>query len=245
MPIIYLSPSTQPNKYLGGGEEQYYMNQIADAMQPYLRTNGIKYVRSKPGASLGQIIRESNSEYYDLHLALNSNASPENLSGRLMGTDIFYFTYGVRAKRAAEVIAKNLKNIYHDPVLVKAIPTTEITEISKTNAPAILVKTAYHDNEQDVDWLKSHIDIIAVNLVEAITLYFNIPFISSPKSPMHGTVETENGTVSISRRPDSLTDVILQVPNNTPITILGEWQGWYVVEYKDHVGYASAKYITA
>ena len=40
MPIIYLSPSLQPfNKYTGGGDEQYYMNLVADAMEPYLRAN--------------------------------------------------------------------------------------------------------------------------------------------------------------------------------------------------------------
>lgn len=37
MPIIYLSPSTQEfNPYYGGGNEEYYMNLIADAMEPYL-----------------------------------------------------------------------------------------------------------------------------------------------------------------------------------------------------------------
>ena len=40
MPNIYLSPSTQEfNPYAGGGNEEYYMNLIADAMEPYLYTN--------------------------------------------------------------------------------------------------------------------------------------------------------------------------------------------------------------
>ena len=44
MPIIYLSPSTQDwNPYVtGSGSEEYWMNQIADAMEPYLRSNGIQ-----------------------------------------------------------------------------------------------------------------------------------------------------------------------------------------------------------
>ena len=34
MPTIYLSPSTQEfNPYSGGGNEEYYMNLIADAME--------------------------------------------------------------------------------------------------------------------------------------------------------------------------------------------------------------------
>ena len=35
MPSIYLSPSTQEyNPYYGGGNEEYYMNLVADAMEP-------------------------------------------------------------------------------------------------------------------------------------------------------------------------------------------------------------------
>ena len=38
MPSIYLSPSTQQyNEYVNGGSEEYYMNLVADAMEPYLR----------------------------------------------------------------------------------------------------------------------------------------------------------------------------------------------------------------
>ena len=42
MPKIYLSPSTQEfNSYVTGGSEEYYMNLIADAMEPYLTASGI------------------------------------------------------------------------------------------------------------------------------------------------------------------------------------------------------------
>ncbi|MEG2213412.1 MAG: N-acetylmuramoyl-L-alanine amidase, partial [Clostridiales bacterium] len=37
MPTIYLSPSTQEyNEYVTEFNEEYYMNLIADAMEPYL-----------------------------------------------------------------------------------------------------------------------------------------------------------------------------------------------------------------
>lgn len=75
MPTIYLSPSIQPyNKYLTEGDEQYWMNRIADDMVPMLEQNGINVVRNTPNTSLGQAIRESNAGNYDLHLALHSNA---------------------------------------------------------------------------------------------------------------------------------------------------------------------------
>ena len=77
MPTIYLSPSLQPfNKYVNGGDEQTVMNQVADAMEPYLRAAGIRFIRNRIGMTLGEAIRESNAGYYDLHLALHSNAAP-------------------------------------------------------------------------------------------------------------------------------------------------------------------------
>ena len=42
MPIVFLSPSTQDwNPYVtGSGSEEYWMNRIVDAMEPYLQSNG-------------------------------------------------------------------------------------------------------------------------------------------------------------------------------------------------------------
>ena len=76
MPIIYLSPSTQDwNPYVtGSGSEEYWMNRIVDAMEPYLRSNGIRYRRNDPDTSAAAAIREANSGYYDFYLALHSNA---------------------------------------------------------------------------------------------------------------------------------------------------------------------------
>ena len=51
MPKVFLSPSTQEwNPYAGSenGNEELYMNLIADRMEPYLRSSGITYVRNDP-----------------------------------------------------------------------------------------------------------------------------------------------------------------------------------------------------
>ena len=47
MPTLYLSPSTQEgNPVVIGGTEEEYMNRIADAMEPYLVSNGIVFRRN-------------------------------------------------------------------------------------------------------------------------------------------------------------------------------------------------------
>ncbi len=243
MSTIYLNPSIQFQSDSGSGEEQHLLNRIAEAMAPFLRVNGIKYVRSRPRSTEAQVIRESNAEYYDLHLTLHLNASPVNLTGRLMGTDIFYFTYGSRAKRAAEIFADNFKIIYHNPTLVKAVPTTQIAEITKTKAPAILMEIAYYDNQQDLAWLEPNIDAIALNLVESLTRYFGVPFISSRMPEARGLVKTESGRMNLYRQPDAGADILAKVPNNAQVVLVGRWNDWYVAEYNGTMGYALAKYI--
>ena len=244
MPIIYLSPSLQPyNEYVTGGSEQYHMNQIADAMEPYLRANGIRFTRNTVGMTLGQAIRESNSGYYDLHLALHSNAAPESMAGQLRGTDVYYYPYSTNGRRAAEIIANNFKNIYPIPDLVKTVPTTTLAEITKTNAPAVLIETAYHDNVEDANWLINNTQEIAANIVQSLTEYFGIPFIANPQPERTGTVVTQGGNLNIRSRPNLSAQVIARAPNGSPITVLGQWENWYVVNFNGNVGYASSDFI--
>ena len=77
MPKIFLSPSTQEwNKYATDGNEELYMNLLADRMEHYLRSCGISYVRNDPDRNVTGAINDSNAGRYDVHLALHSNASP-------------------------------------------------------------------------------------------------------------------------------------------------------------------------
>ena len=244
MPIIYLSPSLQPyNEYLGGGNEQEYMNLLADQMVPYLKTNGIQYTRNRPGMTLSEAIRESNAGYYDLHLALHSNASPPELAGKLRGADAYYYRYSTRGKRAADIIVRNYKNIYPDPSKVRALATTKLAEVTKTNAPAVLLETAYHDNAEDVEWLKSNLRTIAANLVLSLTEYFGIPFITPPQAERRGKVVTAGGNLNLRSLPSLDGAIIARIPNGSTVTVYGEWNGWYVTGYGGSVGYASADYI--
>lgn len=177
MPNIYLSPSLQEfNKYVNGGDEEYYMNLIADAMVPYLRANNISFTRNNPTDTLSQVIAQSNAGYYDLHLALHSNSSPENLSGVLQGPDVYYYAYSDDGQRAADIFAANLKDIYPDPSLVNTVPNTSLAELRRVKAPAVLVEVAYHDNYADAQWIKDNINGIAANFVLSLTEYFGIPF---------------------------------------------------------------------
>ena len=179
MPSIYLSPSTQEyNPFVTGtGSEEYYTNLIADAMVPYLRASGIYFTRNNPGGTVVDSIAASNAGNYDFHLAIHTNAAPENLAGLIQGPNVYYYRDSPRGKAAAEIYANNLELIYPNPSLIKVIPTTTLAELRRTKAPAVLVEVAYHDNEEDAEWIINNIDQIAENLALSTADILGVPFV--------------------------------------------------------------------
>lgn len=178
MPTVFLSPSTQEYNpfYDGNGSEEYYMNLIADAMVPYLEASGIHVVRNTTEDTAVTSAQKSNAANVDLHLAIHSNAAPENLAGQLRGTDVYYYTGSVQGERAAEIFANNFSLISPTPQLVDIIPTTSLVELRRTAAPSILIEVAYHDNPDDANWIRGNIRDIARNLSVSTADFFGVPF---------------------------------------------------------------------
>ena len=244
MPKIYLSPSTQDwNMYVtGSGSEEYNMNRLADALVPYLRSNGIQYRRNRPEMTAGSSIRDANTGDYDLYLALHSNAAPEGRYGQARGIIAFYYPGSVNGQRAAELIAENLRDIYPLPDKVITRSTTSLGEVRQPRFPSVLAEIGYHDNYADAVWVEGHLDAIAQQIARALTEYFGLPFIY-PMDPVRGTVRVSGGTLNLRERPSPEGRVIASLPNGAEVTVCGEWEGWYVVHYGDQVGYAAAAYI--
>lgn len=177
MPSVFLSPSLQEwNPYINGGNEEYYMNLVADAIEPYLRASGITFGRNTPSQTLSQAIAESNAGNYDLHLAIHSNAAGAANVGTVRGTDVYYYPTSSKGKRAAEIIAENYRNIYPLPDRVKTVASSSLAELKRTKAPAVLIETAYHDNLADAEWIQENIGAIGRNLAQSIAQYLNVPF---------------------------------------------------------------------
>ena len=243
MPIIYLSPSTQENNfYVTGGTEEYYMNRLADAMVPYLVSNGIQYVRNSPDMSAASSIRQANAGWYDFYLALHSNAAGEGNYGNVRGIIAFYYPSSLNGKRAAEIFAENLRQIYPLPDRVRTQATTTLGEVSRSRFPAVLLEIGYHDNYEDAVWIENNLTQIAQNLVLSLTEYFGLPFIW-PMDPLEGTVRIGSGTLNLRARPERGASIVTSMPNGAAVRIYGQWQGWYVVHYGEYVGYAAAEFI--
>lgn len=244
MPKVFLSPSTQEwNQYATDGNEEQYMNLLADRMEPYLRSSGIAYVRNDPARNVAGAIADSNAGSYDVHLALHSNAAPENLSGRIRGIDIYFAPASANSEKLANIIANNLKSIYPLPDKVNAVPTYSLGEVLRTRAVAVLCELGYHDNFADEAWLKNNLDNIARNIVRSLCDYFGIPFITAG-AVRWGTVTTDGSGLNIRSYPGMSGAIIGSMPDGASVMISGQTDGWYVVNYNGLIGYSSANFIT-
>lgn len=242
MPIIYLSPSTQEfNPYSGGGNEEQYMNLIADAMEPYLAASGIQYVRNTPDMTAATSIATSNSGNYDLHFALHSNATGSG-DGSRRGSEVYYYPSSERGKRFADIVAENLQMIYPLPSSVRTVPTTSLGEVRRVNAPGVLVEIAYHDNPEDAQWIRDNVQAIAANLVLSLTEYFGIPF-NTPQPIFTASVATENSNLNVRYNPSTESPVIGSIPNGSEVVVYAQLPDWALVGYGNTVGYVSSQYL--
>ncbi len=243
MPRLYLSPSTQEfNPYITTGNEEYWMNLLADRMEPYLIASGIEVTRNDPDRNAAAAIRESNAGNYDFHLALHSNASGPGNEGRQRGIDIYYYPGSANSLRMAEILVDNLKPIYPLPEQVRALPTLNIGEVRRTVAPAVLAELGYHDNREDAMWIESNLDAIARALSLGVTEYFGVPFIE-PSPLRQGRVSVQWGRLNIRELPTTDSPILTQAENGDPLTITGESGNWYSVIYNNIEGYANAAYV--
>lgn len=244
MPIIYLSPSTQENNYyVNGGTEELWMNRLADAMEPYLTASGIQYVRNTPEMTAASSIRASNAGNYDLHLALHSNAAPEGQYGTVRGIIVFYYPGSAAGRRAAEIVAENLKAIYPLPNNVRAESTMSIGEVRLVRAPSVFIELGYHDNPDDAVWIQNNLDLVARNIVLSLTEFFGLPFLE-PQTPRPAVVDVSWGYLNIRDRPNTSAPVVARAYDGARLTVLNQWQGWYLVRFQDVLGWASGNFIT-
>ena len=245
MPKIFLSPSTQEyNQYVtGAGSEEYFMNLLADAMEPLLLANGIQYSRNDPQGTAADAIRQGNAGDYDFYLSLHSNASGAGSEGQNRGIIAFYYPGSANGRRAAELFAAALREIYPLPNQVTTRSTTTLGEVRRTKAPSVLLEIGYHDNTADAEWIDRHISLLAQTLVQAMTEYFGLPYVYPGPSQPGLAVTDSGGPVNLRDYPSAEGEILAQIPNGATVTVFGQYQGWYVVLYGETIGYANSAFI--
>lgn len=252
MASVFLSPSTQEyNVYVdGSGSEEYWMNRLADAIEPFLTASGIQFGRNDPNLTVGGSVRLSNAGNYDLHLALHTNASGPARAGQQRGIDVYYYDDSAESRRAAELIVEQLKQIYPNPDQVRALSTTSLYELNNTVAPAVLAELGYHDNAADAQWIQDNIYNMASAISRAVAAYLGVPFRTpggtggtTTPTQRTGTVVTQGGRLNIRSAPSMSANIIGQIPNGQTVTILSQSGDWYRINYNGTEGYVSGQFL--
>ena len=172
--VIYLSPSAQEYNigYGDFGSEEYRMNRIADIVEKMLKEQGYTVYRNNPNEKLSDVVRRSNEVNPDIHVALHSNASGEGFSAQ--GPEIFANRPNTPGDRLANLIYNEIMQIYPDPTKGRGVLyTSSLYEIIRTNAPAVLLEVAFHDNPEDAQWIIDNESQIAQAIVSGINSYFS------------------------------------------------------------------------
>lgn len=243
MPELFLSPSTQSwNPYVNTGNEQYWMNRIADAMEPYLHAAGINVTRNNPQGTVQTSVRQSNMGNYDFHLALHSNAAPGDKAGQVRYSIVFYYPTSANGLRMANILVDNFREIYPLPDEVRAEASTTITELRRTRAPVAFFEIAFHDNPEDAAWIVNNVEEIAANISESVTEYFGLPFLQ-PQLERTGIVTLDSGTLNLREGPEVTAPIVRTIPNRARISVLGQFEDWYSAEYRDQYGWVNSNYI--
>lgn len=243
MPFLFLSPSTQEyNPYINYGNEELWMNALADAMEPYLRASGINVSRNDPDKTVSNSIRMSNAGNYDFHLALHSNAAPASLAGKLRGIDIYYYPGRDDALRMARIMQQNLEVVYPLPNKVSVVTSTVLAEIRDTRAPSVLLELGYHDNLDDALWIQNNLEEIARSLTLSVCEYFGIPFLE-PHTEVAAVSTQATGNLNLRGGPGTSFPILGKIPPGATLTVINSYDDWYVVEYMGTLGYVSSAYI--
>ncbi len=245
MQKLYLSPSTQEsNPYVtGSGSEEYWMNLLADALEPYLTANTVAYVRNMPDMTAASSIAQANRlGGFDAYLALHSNAAGAGREGQERGVIVFYYPTSVNGQRLAALLSDELKRVYPLPELVRTAPTTTLGEVRRPRFPSVLAELGYHDNADDARWVENNLDAIAQALARGVVGYFGLPFVY-PRAAVTGAVATGGAPLRLRAYPGVEGAMLARMPDGSSVTVLGEWEGWYSVRYGDTLGYAAAAYI--
>lgn len=245
MPTVFLSPSTQEwNPYVTeGSNEEMVMNLLAEKMEPYLRSSGIGFVRNDPARNVAGAIADSNAGNFDVHLALHSNAAPQQFAGMLRGIDIYYAPSSSKSELLATITANNLARIYPLPNDVIARPATNLGEVLRTRAVSILAEIGYHDNIEDAQWIQKNLEQIAQNLVLSLTDYFGIPYIPAMEI-IPGRVHTDGSRLNLRSYPALNGRILAQIPDQTDLLLYGETDGWFVTNYQGVIGYVSDEFVS-
>jgi N-acetylmuramoyl-L-alanine amidase len=204
---IYIDGCPQfKNSYVIGNTTEGKQNiLIGNEVELYLTSTGqFQVFRPQTNWTLQQIIDDANSktDVGDLYLAIHTN------SGGGRGCEVYAYAPNTNSDKFAKILYNKIAAI--TPSSDRGIKyTPKLDEVWKTEACAVLVEIAFHDNSDDARWLIDNVKLIGRTLAEAICEYKNVSLLpAAPQSPADTTdykTLYSNAMAELKKTKDSLT----------------------------------------
>lgn len=237
MPLIFLNPAAESATM--GKEEAALTGRLADEMQPLLREHGILFSRrSRENETFGEMLRQANADYYDLHLALRVFFPPKGVGAPCAA----YYPFSRAGRCAAETLAGFYRGVYPFAEDVRVTATVAEPELIRTNAPAAMFCCGTGRRE-GTDWTAENLSVIAKTLTDAICHLFNLDAQNSIRIRLAGRVNTACGGAGLYARPTVDAVRIAWLEEGEQVTVTGVLEGWYETEGPAARGFVQAQNI--
>lgn len=149
-----------------GLEEHAVAKAIADRVEGYLEAAGVSVVGNLQSDSLGEIAQTANASGADFFISIHCNA----FNGDAHGSEVEVFPGSRKGGRLATyVLSQIVDSLGTLDRGLKDRPNLYV--LKHTDMPAILVETAFIDNEEDAELLRNRQDAFARAIARGVTDY--------------------------------------------------------------------------
>lgn len=153
--IHLLLPGPAHAPYPNGGDEAYWMGQVAGALASHLHQAGVELSWAPPQEDC-------------LCLALCSQMSPPSQEGQQKGPQVLWRPGDVLGAQAAGAILGELAQVYPQPGYLTREELDALPELEGVTGPGVAVRLLYRDNPQDEAWLAASAGEVGRALAEAL-----------------------------------------------------------------------------
>lgn len=173
---VFINPGHAPNgnpdpgacNRVTGLRECDVAKNIADLVEKYLVAAGVEVVGNLQSDDLYEVVHASNQLDADVFVSIHCNAFNE----RANGTEVWYYHTSGNGACLAECIERQIVDSLDttDRGAKPAVPGKNgLYVLSNTDAVAVLVETAFIDNESDEELLRHRQDDFARAIARGVT----------------------------------------------------------------------------
>ena len=126
----------------------------------------------------------------------------------------------------------------------------DLTVLNATNMPAILLEVGFLSNPQDNQRFDTRTSQIVNAIADGVSACLGQGTVTPPTPPQPptstnftGMVTTTSGNLNVRSAPNTGAPVIGSLPNGSTVTILGEQNGWYRINFQGRDGWVSSQFV--